>query len=119
MYALLGVKVYVDAAADEGHYVLYTLIPQAPRVVLWMFPALLACIAAFRPKGRDGFGFVALIIPTTIVAFSYVWSFVGYLLGSTEWTGGLASAAIWVAMLALILLISGWREPITLRELNE
>ena len=52
----------------------------------------------------------ALVVPASIVAFSYVWSWVGYFAGETDWPLGWTGAARWLLVLALILIVSGWKE---------
>jgi len=109
-FALTGLRALLAPTEDEGRYILYTFLPVALRLVLWFVPAALALWAAFRGTGRDAVGFSALVIPSSVVALSYVWSWVGYLAGLTDWPLGWTGAARWLLVLALILIVSGWKE---------
>lgn len=112
VFLIIGLKSILAPAEDDGRFILYTFLPVPIRGALWIIPATLAIFSSFRRgSGRDGLGFMALVIPATVVAFSYVWSFVGYLFGATDWPLGWSSAAIWISILLLVLLVSGWREP--------
>lgn len=111
VFSLFAVQALLDPLAEAGRFVFYAALPSEARAVLWAAPAALAAIAAFRPGGRDGFGFVALTIPTTVLAFSYFWSFVGHLLGVTDWALGWTYGLNWSLLLLLILILSGWAEP--------
>jgi hypothetical protein len=124
-FALTGLRAILTPSEDEGRFILYTLLPVPLRVALWMVPAALAIWAAFRGTGRDAIGFSALVVPSSIVALSYVWSWVGYLVGLTDWPLGWTGAGRWLLVLALVLIIAGWKEaeeppPVpTLKEVGE
>lgn len=109
-YGLIGVRSLIAPQTDEGHFELYAYLHPDVRAVLWGIPALLGILSAFRRDRRDGSGFAALTIPATVLSVSYLWSFVGYLLGATDWPLGWASAATWLLILALLLIVSGWAE---------
>jgi hypothetical protein len=110
VFALTGLRVLVAPLEDEGHFLLYAFLPQEVRAALWLIPAALGTVAAFRPTGRDTIGFSALIVPATVVTFSYLWSWVGFFAGATDYALGWSGAARWLLVLALILLVSGWKE---------
>jgi hypothetical protein len=112
MYGVLGVKAWIEPVSDEGRYLLYTYLPEPIRVSLWLIPAAIALgtLALRGRTGTDAPGFVALIIPAGAMAFSHIWSTVGYLLGVTPWAFGWSSATIWLLVLSLILIVSGWGE---------
>ena len=109
-FTLTGTRAILAPTEDEGRFILYTFLPVPLRAALWFVPAALALWAAFRGTGRDAIGFSALVIPSSIVALSYVWSWVGYLLGVTDWPLGWTGAGRWLLVLALILIVSGWKE---------
>lgn len=52
-------KVWLAPSPDQGHFVLHQGLGTEVKFALWVAPALLAIAAAFRPAGRDGFGFEA------------------------------------------------------------
>ena len=110
VFAVTGLAALLEPTQDEGRYILYTLLPVPIRVVLWFVPAALGLWAAFRGTGRDAIGFGALVIPAFIVAFSYAWSAVYYVAGLTDYSLGWTGCARWVLVLALILIVSGWKE---------
>jgi len=110
VFAVTGLAALIEPAQDEGRYILYTMLPVPFRLVLWFVPAAIGLWSAFRGTGRDAFGFAALVIPAMIVAFSYAWSGVFYLVGLTDYSLGWTGCARWVLVLALILIVSGWKE---------
>lgn len=94
----------------EG-FLLHTLIPTPIQVLLWTVPGALALYASIhRGPGPDGFGFNALVVPLIVRIVSYVISFVAFLVGESSHPYGLFSALIWLAILALVLIIAGWAE---------
>ena len=109
-FTLTGTRAILAPTEDEGRFILYTFLPVPLRAALWLVPAALALWAAFRGTGRDAIGFSALVVPSSIVALSYVWSWVGYLVGVTDWPLGWTGAGRWLLVLALILIVSGWKE---------
>lgn len=109
-FLLTGLRALLAPTEDEGRFILYTFLPVPLRLVLWFVPAALGLWAAFRGTGRDALGFAALVVPSSIVAVSYVWSWVGYLAGVTTWPLGWTGAGRWFLVLALILIVSGWKE---------
>ena len=110
VFALTGLAALLEPAQDEGRYILYMGLPVPARVALWLVPAALGLWSAFRGVGRDAIGFSALVIPALVVAFSYLWSMVGYLVGLTDYALGWTGAGRWLLILALLLIVSGWKE---------
>ena len=109
-YVLTGLSALLAPTENAGRFILYAEFPVPVRLVLWFVPAAIGLWAAFRGVGRDAPGFAALVVPASIVAFSYVWSWVGYFAGETDWPLGWTGAARWLLVLALILIVSGWKE---------
>jgi len=109
-FALTGLAALLEPTQDEGRFILYAYLPVPLRLVMWFVPAALAMWAAFQGTGRDAIGFSALMLPSLVVAISYVWSGVGYLAGLTDWPLGWTGAGRWFLVLTLILIISGWKE---------
>jgi len=110
VFALTGLRALLAPTEDDGRFILYTFLPVPLRLVLWFVPAALGLWAALRGTGRDALGFAALVVPATAIAFSYVWSWVGYFAGMTDWSLGWTGAARWLLVLALVLIVSGWKE---------
>jgi len=110
VFTVTGLAAIIEPAQDDGRYILYTMLPIPFRLVLWFVPAALGLWAAFRGTGRDGFGFAALVIPASVVSLSYAWSGVFYAVGITDYSLGWTGTARWLLVLALILIVSGWKE---------
>ena len=110
VFALTGLAALLEPAQDQGRFILYMSLPVPARVVLWLAPAALGLWAAFRGVGRDAVGFAALVVPACVVAFSYVWSMVGYFAGLTDYGLGWTGAGRWLLILTLLLIVSGWKE---------
>jgi hypothetical protein len=110
VFALTGLAALLEPVQDDGRFILYTYLPVPLRLVLWFVPAALGLWSAFRGAGRDALGFSALVVPASIVAFSYAWSSVGYLAGLTDYALGWTGFGRWLLVLALILIVSGWKE---------
>jgi hypothetical protein len=95
----------------SDRFLLHTLIPHPLQALLWIVPGALAIRAsAHKGPGNDGFGFIALVVPLIIRIVSYLVSFLAFLVGAGTWAFGWSQALIWVAILALILIIAGWAE---------
>jgi hypothetical protein len=111
MFGVLGLKAWIEPLQDDGRFIIYAMLPEPVRVALWLVPAVIAILSLiFRKRVGDGAGFAALVLPAGTMAFSYVWSGVAHLVGLTAWPFGWSSAAIWLLILGLILIISGWGE---------
>ena len=122
VFAVTGLAALLEPTQDQGRYILYLGLPTPARVVLWLLPATLGLWSAFRGVGRDAIGFAALVIPAFIVTFSYIWSMVFHLVGLTDYSLGWTGAARWVLIVALLLIVSGWKEadePPPLQDPNE
>lgn len=84
------------------------------RGAVWIITGLIAIIAAPMPQGRDKWGFLALYLMAA-------YRFVAYGIGVVDWLddahGGpgdprsTVGALSWLIILALIVVIAGWREP--------
>ncbi|WNO26041.1 membrane protein [Arthrobacter phage Wildwest] len=113
IFMLVGLNAAIAPPTVDlsDRFLLHTLIPHPLQALLWIVPGGLALWASIH-KGpeRDGFGFMALVVPLILRIVSYLWSFVAYLCGLGTWPFGWASVLIWLAILALILIIAGWAE---------
>lgn len=113
IFILVGLDVIIspDPVHMSDRFLLHTLIPHPIMAAIWIIPGTLAVYAStHRGPGPDGFGFMALVVPLILRIVSYVFSFVAFLFGASTWPFGIASALIWTAILALILIIAGWAE---------
>ena len=115
-FLIIGIKALLAPVEPvEDRYLIYSLLPAVARGFLWIVPAVLALVAAFKSTGRDGFGFAALAIPPSIMAFSYIWSSVAFALGLSPWAFGWTSAITWLMVLTLLSVVAGWPEPTRIR----
>ena len=93
-------------------FLLFTYIPWPLSAALWGIPGVAALWASTRRgTGRDGFGFGFLVVPLVLRTFSYLWAALASLAGladapSYAWT----SFPVWLGLLCLVLIISGWPE---------
>lgn len=112
LFILVGIDTLVNPpAADMERFLIHTLIPYPIAALLWIVPGSLALLASQRKgPGPDGFGFKALVIPLATRITSFSVAFVAFLLGEGNYYTALVPAAVWLAFLALILLIAGWPE---------
>lgn len=110
VFAVTGLAAAIEPAQDEGRFILYTMLPVPFRLFLWWGAATIGVWSAFRGVGRDGIGFAALVLPACIVSFSYAWSGVYYAVGLTDYSLGWTGCARWLLVLALIVIVSGWKE---------
>lgn len=110
VYAVTGLAAIIEPAQDDGRFILYTMLPIPFRLILWFGAATIGIWSAFRGVGRDALGFAVLVIPASIVSFSYAWSGVFYAVGLTDYSLGWTGCARWLLVLALILIVSGWKE---------
>lgn len=116
VFFLIGVKALFDPQDDESRFFIYTMIPSWGRAVLWCGSATIAIFAALKPGTKDGFGFVALSIPATIISFSYLFSTVGFFFGVTDYGLGWANSLSWLLTLGVIYIVSSWREDPAVQE---
>jgi len=110
VFAVTGLGALLEPAQDGGRFILYMYLPIPFRLILWFVPAAVGLWAALRGTGRDAPGFAALVVPASIVAFSYAWSQVCYFLGVTDYAFGWTGLARWLLIFALLLIVSGWKE---------
>ncbi|QNO12682.1 membrane protein [Arthrobacter phage Tweety19] len=112
IFVLVGIDALFNVPEpDFDRFLLHTFIPFPLNAALWLVPGGLAIWASLhRGPGPDGFGFNALVVPIIVRIVSYIFSFVAFLTGEGSWAFGLTSAAIWTAILALVLIIAGWAE---------
>ncbi|UAJ15383.1 membrane protein [Arthrobacter phage Niobe] len=113
MFVLVGLNAAIAPPAVDlsDRFLLHALIPNPIQALLWIVPGLLAIRAStHKGPGNDGFGFIALVVPLVLRIVSYLVSFVAFIIGAGTWPFGWSQALIWIAILALILIIAGWAE---------
>lgn len=118
VYLLIGASILIaDPEPDSSEVVIYQMLPAPARAGIWWAAAGGAAWAATRRgPGRDGAGFVVVMVPLLIRALSHLWSSASWLL---SWIGqepqigtphGWMTAAVWLGFAGLIVVISGWAE---------
>lgn len=113
LFTLIGFQAGVTPAATEldHRFLLHTLLPAPIEALLWIVPGVLALWASIhKGPGPDGFGFNALVVPVILQIVSYLISFIAFLTGAATWPYAVATMLIWLAVLALVLIIAGWAE---------
>lgn len=100
----VGARIANDPDPDPTYMLLVEWLPVEVRVALWWVPALVAFIVAWLPTRHGKFGFVALVIPAAIRAFSFTIA--------SPWHPELRwDALVWVGVVGYILTVSAWPEP--------
>lgn len=111
MWVLIGF--YVATGSDE-HSPYYMLShASAFRAVGWWVTGVVAIVAAPMAQGRDRWGFLALYLMAAYRFAAQGAGFVDYLddaHGGPSDAKSILGCILWGSMLALIVVVSGWRE---------
>lgn len=110
LWAWIGLLIVINGARTiQG--VPHTQLPTWLRVAFWMAPAVVGAVFMFRR--HDTWGWIALSVPATERAVSYLWGWVMHVWpgGDPGYERGLTAAVLYVHMAALCIVIAGWREP--------
>ena len=111
-FLFVGLGTLLAHDSPPQPYLLYTYVPWPLSGLLWLVPGLAALWAATkRGTGRDGFGFAFLVVPLVLRTFSYLWAATAAALGLADappyaWI----SFPVWLGLLCLVLIVSGWPE---------
>lgn len=91
---------------------LHGLIPYQIRGLIWLLSAGLAFVCAWG-KNHDWTGFGFLMLMPLIRVFSYLWSWIIFLVtgGQGGYSNGLLASALYGALVGLVYLTAGWPEP--------
>ena len=114
LWAITGVGA-LDHSSDGGPIFVHEYLPGWLRGTAWIACGVLAVGYAFRPPGHsDRVGFAALYIMPAIRVLSYTLAWIDYLVpvGGPGYELGWRAATIYAAMLAAVVITSGWPEPI-------
>jgi hypothetical protein len=109
-WVLQGARVAVRPYSPPEH--LHEMLPGWLRVGMWVVAGGIAVYAAFRRHpGQDTPGFVALMVPLGIRAFSYVWGSFTWLFTEQGSAVAALDATLWIVLVVLVVTIAGWAEP--------
>lgn len=103
VWVTVGLRIIEQPRAVASHTLPLEYLPTWLRAGIWFASAACAVVAAWWPRGRDKWGWVALTIPASMRAASFCGAAA---LGWMSWW----SPAAWVAILLVILLLSSWPE---------
>lgn len=111
VWVLVGVKVL----RDPGGTPYLDHLPTWLRLSVWGATGGVALVTAWWPAGADRYGFMALSIPATIRTLANGWSWLlGIVTGNQVGNSGdWVSAVAWAAIVAFVLLLASWPEPVT------
>jgi hypothetical protein len=109
-FLLIGLKALTDPSTDDGRFVFYTLLPTAARGALWGVPAVIGILSVLSRRHGDAAGFAVICVPPLFLMASYLWSFIGFLSGATDYPYGWVSAVTWALIAAVLLVTAGWPE---------
>lgn len=108
MWVLYGLGQIASPPPDQrGLTVLLQLWPLSVWGWCWVGAGLVAVVAAWLPRPKDRFGFVALMVIVAPWMVSYLLSW--WPLG--VFPRGWVAAAIWSAALIPVAVVTGWEEP--------
>lgn len=110
MWLLVGLSCVVIPPSDD-----YWLLsgPGWPRALGWLITGALAIVYSRRPQGDDALGFVALYVMAAFRIAAYGLAFIQWVATGGEQGNprGIVGATTWIAVLMLVVVVAGWREP--------
>jgi hypothetical protein len=110
LYLYVGAGLWMQPGeVDDALF--HTHLPLWVRVGLWLVPAVVASVFAF--KERDRWGWMVLVLPVVLRICSFIGAWVFWLVpgGVEGHADGLWRSLLYVFILGVILLGSGWPEP--------
>lgn len=111
IWVLIGASLLADPIDLPGRMP-HEALPAWVRGVAWIVTGAVGVASAWRPPGRDWLGFASLVSMPLVMSVSFATSAGGWLIGADigshrSWI----DALIWVAVVAVITVVSGWTEP--------
>lgn len=81
--------------------------------IAWIVTGTVAIMSAQRRQGHDAFGFLALYVMAAFRALTHLSDVVLWIVpdGRPGELQGIVGVLVWAAVIALIVLVSGWKEP--------
>lgn len=116
IWIVIGVNVWQNPdPASWAHLPILHDVPRWIRGSAWIVTGLLAIAFAWRPQRieHDGVGFLALyVMPAERVGiFFYGWLDYVFPFGGPGYSRGLLSAAVYLAIVALVMVCARWADP--------
>lgn len=104
VWVFVGLSVWLRGDPDPNHKVPIEYLGETVRALFWLVPAAYAFVVALFFGSRDGSGFVALVIPASMRAASYVAAVVEGILTHNRvgGTGLWLEATVWVCITLFI-----------------
>jgi hypothetical protein len=119
-WIMFGVGVLLEEPIPGTEKLLHEQIPGPIRFTLWASMGLFAMANAFAPPRKsDKWGFLALYIMPAERALSYVWGWIGSWDNVDGYSRGWFSAIVWIIVMILVLITSGWKEPVNSIDLRD
>lgn len=98
---------------SDGELLHQVVLSSAARGGAWIVTGTVAVLAAVRSTGRDGLGFVALVVMPAVLLASHAWAGVQEALGEPVAGATWSGVVRWAAVIAVVLIVAGWPEPPT------
>ena len=116
----IGLGVGVLTEGEPAYYdqiVPFTWLPETVRAWLWIATGAVAVAYAWRPRiiAHDGLGFLALYLMPAYRCGAFLWGWLDSRLplgGGPGGLGDLASALIYAAVVAAVMVCSSWPNPV-------
>ena len=116
IWVLIGLGRIIDPTPMmPGAFLLHELIPSWLLGVLWVVPGLIGMYGALRVPPIPGrVGFAGMVLAPTILAFSYLFSWIVHILplGIEGFERGWNGSLIYIAITTLVYIESGRRDAI-------
>jgi len=111
-WLFIGIDSIADPTVTPTRYLFHESLPPILRAGMWIATGLVATVTAWWAPGKDKWGFVALVIPPAVRFFSYgmAWILGALPLGSIGYVNGWIGAAVWAAVVAIVIHIAATPE---------
>lgn len=113
VWAWAGAVQSTVPAAPATDEMLFKSLPPWARALLWIAPAAVATVAAFRPRGApDGYGWLALYLLPAMRGVSSVYAWIASWDGKGGDDYGWLRLVVWLLIMRLIYVLARWPETV-------